>query len=309
MLRISLALAAVVACALLAVLPAAASAGCTSSTANSQTYPDAGGDDQGGLAPDIIGVIMVTGADCTTGGSLAVSDGRDSMIEGESTGMYLDTDGNPATGDTAFRGADRVIITIGHLGADANPGVGVYNAATADFDFGSEASPIDVGLGGWGWSIDQIGFQPVTVGVQTIAMYRGLYDSYSDFSPEVGSPPHGFGVAYGTQTVAPDVPAITQPVDPQKSADEFVCKPGKLRGLKYRLARSKAISRGCDVKVKFRKARAGKAGRVLRISTSKGTVTLVVGRKSGRARSSAAPVSSADELDRLFRTLAAGRKR
>ena len=309
MLRITSAFATIFACALLAGLPASAAAACTSSTSNSKAFPDAFGDDDGGLAPDITGVIMVTGTDCTTGGSLAVSDGRDSMIEGEVTGMYLDTDANPATGDDTYKGADRVIITIGHNGADAQPGVGVFNPSTGDFDFGLNANPIDVGLGGWGWGIDQIGYQPVTVGVQTIAMYRGSYDSYSDFSPEVGSAPHGYGVSYSTQAATPSAPATTQTTSPQaEEEEEFVCKPGKLRNLKYRLARSKAISRGCDVKVRFRKSRRSRAGRVLRIATSGDRVTLYVGKpKAQAAKAAAAP--SFDQLDTLFRTLAAGRQR
>ena len=317
------------ACALVSAFPSSASAACTSSTKNSQSFADAHGDDDGGLAPDIGAVLMITTESCGTAGSISLTDGRDSMIDGESVGMYYDVDGNSATGSPTFKGADRVIITIGQNGADSNPGVGVFNSATGKFEFGSEADPIDVGVGGWGWGIDQIAFQPTTVGVYTITMYEGSTDSYADFSPEPGSAPHGYSVAYSTgqapsqpteptqpaQPAQPTAPAEPQPTQ-QPATQPFTCKPGSLRGLKLGIAKSKATARGCDVKVKFKKASRKKRGRVISTTVRGSTVTLFVGRRSARASASRVRAGGApsvaltpEGLNDRFLSIAAGRQR
>lgn len=275
--------------------PSPATAACTSSTANSQSFPDATGEADE-LAPDISGVIMVTTDQCFTGGTLSLADGRDSMIEGEAAALYLDIDGNSNTGSQTFVGADRVVITLGHSGEDGLPGVGVWNASTGEFDFnGQSAHPVDVGVGGWSWGIDQIGFQSVTVGVYGGAIYSGSYDSYADFSPEAGAPAHSHAVTYSTEppAQAQPQPQPTQSPQPQPqptqvpstgSPEPFVCKPGALRGLKVATARSKALSRGCDVKVRYKKARKRKAGRVLSVRVQGGMVILTVAKKPRRAR-------------------------
>ena len=319
----------VAACLLAGGIPASAEAACTTSTEHSQNFSDPFGDDEGGLAPDIGSVIMVTTANCRTGGSISLTDGRDSLIEGESVGMYYDTDNNLATGSPTFKGADRVVITIGHSGADSLPAVGTYNAATGKFEFGPQAEPIDVGAGGWGWGIDNIGFQPTNVGVYTIAMYEGNYDSYADFSPEPGSAAHKYPVAFSTEAPAPapapaapapsppPAPPTTEGVQetPAASTPSFICKPGNLRGLKLGSARSKATARGCDIKVKFRKASARKRGRVITSSVKGDTVTIVVGRRAARASASRATGDqlaaklTVEDLNRLFIARAAGRSR
>jgi hypothetical protein len=312
--------------ALLAAGTASARAACTSSTKTDRAFPDAVGDDDDGLAPDISGVIVVMNETCDVAGTISTADDRDSMIDGESAAQYLDTDNNPATGDDVFTGADRVIITIGEIGPDSLPHVGVWNSSTGTYDFDLAADPIDVGIGGWAYGVDSLGLKPAALGVYGGAIYEGVYDTYGDFAPEPGRPAFSFPVAYstaasagnsgqkpvtspsnGVQTVPINTGTTTPPV---KSAPIFACHPGTLVGLRAAAARRKAVARGCDVHIRFVKSSASKRGRVVRIRVKGSGVTISVGRKRGRsARVSAveAGVQSPAAVDDVLRTMASGR--
>jgi hypothetical protein len=304
--------------AVLAVaVPASAEAACTQSTSSTQAFADAAGDDQGGLAPDISSVVMTVDSACRVGGTVNLFDGSTDMIYGEAAAQYVDVDGSFGTGSPVFEGADRVIMTLGATGADSLPGVGVWNPVTSQFDFsGIKADEVTSGVNGWAWGIDQLGVLPATIRVTGATLYNGLYNSYADFSPEpsaVGG--HSFPVGYSTiaAPVAPTPSTTTttqEPAAPTETTPAFVCKPGSLRGLKLGVARQKALSRGCDVKVRFKKVKRGRTGRVLSTRTSGSAVTLFISKRSVRARRSSTDTgfhSYAEVLD-VLNTVASGRR-
>src|SRR4051794_27363170 len=81
-----------------------ASAQCYSSTASQQSFSDSPVDGDSGLAPEILGAVAVVGSNCSFGAGTVIAGVQNpgDLLSGESVGMYFDTDGNPATGDTIF---------------------------------------------------------------------------------------------------------------------------------------------------------------------------------------------------------------
>src|SRR3954454_19801966 len=84
-------------------------ASCYSATPASQSFSDPIGDADSGLAPDITSINVQVGGSC----SITAGSPLGSLIEGDAVFIYLDTDGNPNTGETVFGGADRVVGTLG----------------------------------------------------------------------------------------------------------------------------------------------------------------------------------------------------
>ena len=299
--------------------PTAANAACTASTENGQTFPDAFGDDEGGLAPDISAVSFVTTAKCAIGGGVSLSDRRTDLINGESVGIYMNLDANQATGSQGgFKGADRVVIQSGATGTDPDPGLGVWNAATNQFDFG-DVDALDVGAGDFATTIDRLGVQPGTMSIETITMYRGIYDNYADFAPGLGSAAFRYSVAFTSgaapaptpsapATAAPAYPAPSTPPAKSTQTDDIAptrtCRPPRVRGLTLAGARSRLRSAGCKVSVRYRRSGSVRSGRVISAVQDGQTVIVTVAR---RARARAASPAGLAQLERAFQD-AAGRR-
>jgi len=269
-----------------------AHAACFSSTPSTATFADSPADGDAALAPEILAVTAGTDGACRVAvedvlmGTAVPGD----LIDGDSVGIYLDTDGNPATGAPLWSGADRVAIVVGRIGPDLGPALGVWNGAS--FDFAGAAPIAPIGAGGFAASVDQLGMQaPAAVGVRTITLWEGLYDIYADFAPEVFAPSFRFPVAFST--AAPPPPAVPAPPPPAAPpAPPTVTRPVKktstctvprVTRLRSAKARRRLRGAGCRyrvVRVRSRRAagrvvstrpRAGRrTSRVVRIRISRG---------------------------------------
>ncbi|MFL5886238.1 MAG: PASTA domain-containing protein [Thermoleophilaceae bacterium] len=203
--------------------------------------------------------------------------GPDDLLPDESVGIYMDTDGNPATGSPIWDGADKAVITIGELGFDDPPGLGTWNGSSFDFTGGSNLTGIDAA--GFSSNIDQLGIAgPTTMGIHTISLYEGIFDNYSDFAPEVGASPFAFPVSFSTAAPPPPPPAPVQTfaptITPQQSGGKpsGFCAVPRLRGKKVKQAMAALKKAHCRYKVvKVRKKK--KAGRVVSSSPSAGVLT------------------------------------
>jgi hypothetical protein len=182
-------------------------AACYSATPTSQSFADPIGDADSGLAPDITSVdVQVTGNCSITAGSPLGS-----LVEGDAVFIYLDTDGNPNTGETVFGGADRVVGTLGETGADSPPMLGTYDAALGKLSFTNAPTLTPSGNGGFTASVDQLGIAPnSTLGIAMGTSWDGIYNTYFDFAPDAAASDSAFRmpINYNTQAPAP-APAPT----------------------------------------------------------------------------------------------------
>jgi hypothetical protein len=275
----------------LAVVPGTADAACTSSTPTAASFADSVADGELGLAPEIVSVAATTDAACrmTVQDVLADAQAPDDLIDGDVVGIYLDTDGNPATGDQVWDGADRVAIIVGMAGPDLGPGLGVWDGAT--FSFAGTPLLAPVGAGGFAATPDQLGMAaPAAIGISTATLWTGVYDTYADFAPEVLEPAFRFSVAFSTEVPAPQPPppATTPPVKTTGS-----CVVPGVKGLSTANARRRLRAAGCRHRVVRVRSRQ-RAGHVVSTRPAAGRLTsgVVVVRVS-RSRARVASLASA----------------
>ena len=205
----------------LMVVPATSQAACYSSTPSSQAIADSPVDGDAGLAPEMAGVGITVDGACGVSFDPVLTNRPSGLIDGDGVGIYVDTDGNPATGSPMFNGADRVIITAGLTGPDTPPGLGTWNGAT--FDFASAPLLPAVGQGGARAVLDQLGVAaPGTINVRVATIWAGIFDNYGDFASEVGAAPFSLPIAFSTQAPAAPVPvavpAAAPAIAPAKAA-------------------------------------------------------------------------------------------
>jgi hypothetical protein len=274
----------VLALVILAVVPGAAHAACTSSTPSTAGFADSGADGDLGLAPEIVSVVATTDAACrvTVQDVLAGAAAPGDLIEGDVVGIYLDTDGNPATGSPLWDGADRVAIIVGMAGPDLGPGLGVWDGVTFSFVGAPLLAP--VGAGGFGATPDQLGMAaPAVVGIRTATLWTGIYDTYADFAPEVFNAPFGFPVTFSTAAPSPPPAPVAAP--PATAGGG--CTVPRVKRLRSTQARRQLSSAGCRYRIV--KVRSGlAAGRVVSTLPAAGrrtTGTVLVRVSRGRARS------------------------
>jgi hypothetical protein len=256
----------VIALIVLAVLPSAADAACTSSTPSTATYADSAADGELGLAPEIVSVVATTDAACrmTVQDVLAGAAAPGDLIDGDAVGIYLDTDGNPATGSPLWEGADRVVIIVGASGPDIGPGLGIWDGAT--FSFAGTPPLPPAGPAGFAATLDQLGMAaPSAVGIRTAAIWTGVYDTYADFAPEVFDPSFRFPVGFSTAVPSPPpAPTTTTPArapaPAAKARDR--CTVPHVKRLTAAKARRRLRSAGCRYRVVRVRSRIA-AGRVV----------------------------------------------
>jgi PASTA domain-containing protein len=283
--------------ALMAV-PAASQAACSSSTPSSQAIADSPVDGQAGLAPEMAGVGITVDGACGVSFDPVLTNRPSGLIDGDGVGIYVDTDGNPATGSPTFNGADRVIITAGLTGPDTPPGLGTWNGAT--FDFTSAPLLPAVGQGGARAVLDQLGVAaPGTINVRVATIWLGVFDSYGDFAPEPGTAPFSLPLAFSTQAPAPTPavpvaapsPAPTRTLVPVKAGatTRKSCRVPNVKGMKTGRARARLKAAGCRYTVRPVTSK-GREGRVVSTSKRAGVKTsamVVVKVSRGRARTRA----------------------
>jgi hypothetical protein len=292
--------------AILAALPAAADAACTSSTPSSASYADSLGDGDAGLAPEIVSVVASTNAACGVAvqGVIAGAAAPGDLIEGDAVGIYLDTDGNPATGSPLWEGADRVAIVVGEAGPDLGPGLGVWDGA--DFSFVGTPTLAPIGAGGFAATLDQLGMAaPAALGIRVGAIWEGVYDIYGDFAPEVFDPSFRFPVAFSTVAPSPPAPPTTTPPISSPTG----CTVPNVKRLRAAKARRRMRAAGCRFRVVRVRSRV-RAGRVLSTRPKAGRHTkkrVVIRVSRGRARLAAAPANPFAAIEReLSRQVSTG---
>jgi hypothetical protein len=269
--------------AVFAALPATADAACTSSTPSSATYADSVADGDLGLAPEIVSVVASTDAACrvTVQDVLVDAVAPGDLIDGDAVGIYLDTDGNAATGSPLWDGADRVAIIVGMAGPDLGPGLGAWDGGT--FNFVGTPPLTAVGAAGFAATPDKLGMPaPAAVGIETAAIWSGVYDVYSDFAPEAFDPPFRFPITFSNALPSPPPPPVVTP--PIKTTTS--CTVPRVKRLRTGKARRRLRSAGCHYRVVRVRSRLA-AGRVVSTRPRAGrrtTRTVLVRVSRGRAR-------------------------
>ena len=174
---------AVVAVAAMFTATASANAACTSSTPSAAAYTDPV-DGELGLAPEITTVKVSVDASC----HYVVDPGiATPLADGDGVFVYIDTDGNPATGAAEVGGADAAIVTVG-LGTTVSPPLrGVWDGEMFVFDDTTPAGT-SVGNGGFSASVDALA---IPSGATTNLMLGSLRvtedDVLLDLAPDAGA--------------------------------------------------------------------------------------------------------------------------
>jgi hypothetical protein len=287
--------------AALAAAPAAHAA-CYGSAPATTSFADSPLDGDDGLAPEISTVTATVDASC----DLAVNPGVDQLIGDDSVFIYIDRDGNPATGSTLFGGADIVVGTLGQIGPDSPPLLGVWNGAQFTF---TDPTPVGASLliGGFSATLDRLG---VPSGVVTHyfvgTQWQGIYDEYFDWAPNIGSG-QTIGLPISYSTVAPPPPPPPAPIVPAPAPATPVvtapahkttgCTVPRVKGRTAAGARNRILGSGCRYRpgVTRRYSAGVRRGRVIGTipaagSLTDGRVRLVVsqGRRPHHAHASAA---------------------
>jgi hypothetical protein len=244
---------------------ATADAACYGSSPSSVGYADPV-DGDSGLAPEILTVQAAVDGACR----YIVDPGvTRSLISGDAVFIFIDTDGNPATGYAAFGGADVAVGTLGETGPDSPPMRGVWDGGTFAF---TDPSPVGtpVGNGGFSASVDVL---PIPSGVTTHFLVSTTWSNmsiYFDFAPNPGLGTIPLPVTYAT---APPAPApVVAPVQVAKSPapgtaeDDDACTVPRVRGLSVTSARTRLRGAGCRLEQSARRSYSStvRRGRVIR---------------------------------------------
>ena len=266
---------AVVAVAAMFTATASANAACTSSTPSAAAYTDPV-DGELGLAPEIRTVKVSVDATC----HYVVDPGiATPLADGDGVFVYIDTDGNPATGAAEVGGADAAIVTVG-LGTTVSPPLrGVWDGEMFVFDDTTPAGT-SVGNGGFSASVDALA---IPSGATTNLMLGSLRvtedDVLLDLAPDAGA----ISLPVTWSAAAP----VTKRTDlyTAQAPAAAACTVPRTKGMTVQRARARVRSRGCSVGTVVQRAYSAsvKRGRVVGTSIAagrdaRGTVRLIVSR-------------------------------
>jgi len=312
----------------LMALPAASQAACYSSTPSSQAIADSPFDGDTGLAPEMAGVGIAVDAACGIAVDPVITNRPLDLISGDGVGIYIDTDGNPATGSPIFDGADRAILTVGLTGPDLPPAIGTWDGTT--FSFTAAPQLPRMGEGGARATLDQLGIAaPGNIGVRVLTTWTGTFNTYGDFAPEPLAAPFSMPVSFSTQapppaapapaavpapTAAPVVPAAPTPTPtptPVGASAKKSCRVPAVKGLTATRAKKKLATAGCRVTLRVVSSKV-REGRVVSTSPKAGSktsksivVTVSRGRHAHRAAARSARVDAGALYAAANRRLAA----
>ena len=281
-------LAALAALALAAVAapPAvAAPATCVSATPTAVTLADAGDDAEPG-APELSAIRAQVNADCTVTVRLTV-DNRSALRPDDALLVYLNTDGNAATGARSFGGGDQ---GVGLVADEDGPGylglLGGWDAKAEAIDF-ENARELDITPTGFGFTagIDELRVRSGTsLGISIAALSEPDGEIALDFAPDDEGGSIALPVAY-TTTATAAAPGTTG----APNRGEIVrrtCKVPRLKGRTVTAARKAIRAAGCRVgRTRARYGTGARAGRAVgtlpaagsRIAASR-PVTILVAR-------------------------------
>jgi hypothetical protein len=159
------------------------------------------------LAPDLRQMMPFTSDDGRY--TVVMTLGTNALIFGDYVSTFVNTDGNAATGEPVFGGADVAVTIVGLTGTDAVLAQRWNGVAFADASFPSLVSfPSGTTDEVWSISAAELGIAPGTPTSLVFAtMYEGLYDDYFDFAPEPGLAPFAFSAGALAPPPAPPAPA------------------------------------------------------------------------------------------------------
>jgi hypothetical protein len=294
-----------------------AQAACTSSTPTSQSFADSLGDAtdptnpvSSNLAPDVTLTTLQVDGGCVMTSFSSYSNRSAGLLLDDAVLTYLDTDGNPATGDPVIGGADRV---VGVLGDGSLPMLGTYNPASDSYEFIGGPFLAAAGTGGFAATLDQLGIGPSTnVGFAVATLWDAYFDMVPDAVFNTGL--LRMGVSYSTAPPPPP-PAPAQPTPPQTLAKNAnSCTIPSTKKMKLSTALKALRDAGCSIGLTRQShSRTVKRGRVVKSSPPAGLATnrsVVLYVSSGARRSRRAHRSSlsvAMRLDALSADLVARR--
>lgn len=286
-----------------------AEAACYGSTPSAMTFADSPFDGEVGLAPEITTVSMAVDGAC----NYSVNPGLTlPLIDDDFVFIYVDRDGNAATGSLNWGGADVVVGTVGGTYGDSPPLLGVWNGAQFTF---TDTSPAGTAPfhGGFSATLDRLGVAPgVTTGVQVRTDWNGTYDTYNDYAPDTNV---SIPLAVNYSTAPPPPPPPPPPPAPAPApaplpsapvADAQGCTIPNVKGRTRDAAETRLFNADCEVAftVVKRYSNTIRKGRVIGTSPGTGIITtkrvkLIVskGRKRARARASAVAPSILDRLE------------
>lgn len=248
--RLFIRLAALAAFALagLATPPAAvaAPATCVSATPAVVTLADAPDDAESG-APELSTVRAQVNADCTVTVRLTVTN-RTTLRPDDALLVYLNTDGNPATGARSFGGGDQ---GVGIVADEDGPGylalLGAWDPKAEAIDF-ENARELDVTRTGFGFTagIDELRVRSGTsLGISIAALSEPDDDIALDFAPDDEGGSLELPISY-TTTATAAAPATTG--TPQRGQlVRRTCKVPRVKGRTVAAARRAIRAAGCRV--------------------------------------------------------------
>src|SRR5579862_919221 len=174
--------------AALVALPAAALGSNAHAQSNSQTYPDSIGEDP--LAPDITSIQVSNDDNANITFKVNISN-RPAFTSDMEIDLFLDTDQNPATGDSQLLGADYIIQLLpGQVGVFQWNGTGFFStpsSTTLTYAYDPTGATIHInasdlgGTKGFNFGVDAI--SGITVDAQGNPDYTNVHD---DLAPDPG---------------------------------------------------------------------------------------------------------------------------
>lgn len=224
----------------------AAPATCVSATPAVVTLADQPNDAETG-APELSAVRTAVNADCTVTVRLTV-DNRDALRADDALLVYLNTDGNTATGARTFGGADQ---GVGLVADEDGPGylalLGTWDAKAQAIDF-ENARELDVTRTGFGFTagIDELRVRSGSeLGISVAALSEPDGEIALDFAPDDEGGALMLPIAFTTTATAaaPGTAGVPQRGDLARRT----CRVPQVKGRTVGAARRALRAAGCRV--------------------------------------------------------------
>ena len=181
-----------------------AQATCYSSLPATANFVDDPADGHG--APEITSVWATVDGNCT----LTVNPGIADLDDGNAVYIYIDRDGNPATGSAALGGADEVVVTNGGRDGNGAPVLGLWDGQV--FWYGSIPLGTAPAPGAFTASLDRLLITPgATISIRVVAVADRDDNGPADLAPALGAAPLSLLVYYDT---TPRPPTFVPPSGP-----------------------------------------------------------------------------------------------
>lgn len=224
----------------------AAPATCVSATPTVVALDDAAQDAEPG-APELSAIRAQVSADCTVTVRLTV-DNRTALRADDALLVYLNTDGDPATGARSFGGGDR---GVGIVADEDGPGhlalLGAWDAKAEAIDF-EHARELDVTRTGFGFTagIDELRVRSGgALGISVAALSEPDGEIALDFAPDDEGGALALPVTYATTATA--VAPATAGAPPRGPLVRRTCRVPSVKGRTVAAARRAIRAAGCRV--------------------------------------------------------------